>query len=87
LTPWRIYSLNTASMARLAIRATGDKSRRDTLTVAHEYAYIKVYDGQRRVADIDVDTVGDIVRINVQAYTARVSIDNVTIKSETHRKD
>ena len=76
-------------MARLAVRVTGDKSRRENITTATEYAYIKIYDGNSVACRIDVDTDGPRgTRINIEAYRSTIDVDNVTVytanNSETH---
>lgn len=79
-------------MARLAIRATGDMGRRESVTVGHDTIQVNVYSGNTHTFTILV--CGDGKQVNVYDETSVYmyeggqtyeTIHFIHAKSETHR--
>jgi hypothetical protein len=73
-------------MARLAIRATGDKSQRINTTTGEDCIRIEVIVGNRVLRYLKINSIGDVLQRHMQdgvvywhTYTR-----NVHEKSETH---
>lgn len=52
-------------MARLAIRATGDKSRRENVTTGNSVLETRIYHKNMQVLFVNFDIQHDILHINV----------------------
>ena len=52
-------------MARLAIRATGDHSKRETITTGNECVYVDVIVGNKTVRHLKINEIGDVLQRSV----------------------
>ena len=57
-------------MARLAIRATGDRSKRENTTTGDSTVLVRVFDGNMYTHTIRIATVGDSVAVSVSQHIA-----------------
>lgn len=53
-------------MARLAIRATGDRSKRETITTGNDCVYVDVIVGNKTVRHLKINEIGDVLQRSIE---------------------